>query len=101
MAEGHEIDLGTPGGSARHEHERRRTRREAETRKRHPYLGNLLLRVQSTPASEDDSDGGGHYFSGSGLFWFDLVRDDFLGAWFSGSSLSVKTESGLFVAEAR
>ncbi len=58
MAEGHEIDLGTPGGSARHEHERRRTRREAETRKRHPYLGNLLLRVQSTPASEAAWDTG-------------------------------------------
>lgn len=52
MAEGHEIDRGTPGGSARREHERRRARREAMTRERHPRLGNLLLRVQSAPANE-------------------------------------------------
>ena len=58
MAEGQEIDLGTPGGSARHEHERRRARREAETRERHPHLGNLLLRVQSAPASEAAWDTG-------------------------------------------
>ncbi|MCG8376735.1 MAG: NERD domain-containing protein, partial [Chlorobiales bacterium] len=52
MAEGREIDLGTPGGSARREHDRRRATREAATRERHPRLGNLLLRVQPAPASE-------------------------------------------------
>lgn len=58
MAEGQEIDLGTPGGSARREHERRRARREAKTRERHPRLGNLLLRTQSAPASETSWDTG-------------------------------------------
>lgn len=51
MAE-REIDLGTPGASARREYERRRKRREAATRERHPHLGNVLLRLQSPPASE-------------------------------------------------
>jgi hypothetical protein len=58
MEEGHEIDQGTPGGSARREHERRLARREAKTRERHPRLGNLLLRVQSAPASETAWDTG-------------------------------------------
>jgi hypothetical protein len=58
MEEGHEIDQGTPGGSARREHERRRARREAKTRERHPRLGNLLLRAQSAPASETAWDTG-------------------------------------------
>lgn len=52
MGDGREIDLGTPGGSARREHERRRAKREAATRERHPHLGNLLLRFQSAPTSE-------------------------------------------------
>lgn len=52
MTEGWEIDAGTPGGSARREHERRRARREAKAREHHPRLGSLLLRVQSAPASE-------------------------------------------------
>jgi Nuclease-related domain len=52
MAEGQEIDPGTAGGSARREHERRRAKREATTRERHPHLGNVLLRFQSAPASE-------------------------------------------------
>jgi Nuclease-related domain len=47
-----EIDLGTAGASARREHERRRAKREAATRERHPHIGNLLLRFQSSPASE-------------------------------------------------
>lgn len=47
-----EIDRGTPGASARREYERRRGKREAATRERHPRLGNLLLRLQSPPASE-------------------------------------------------
>ena len=52
MTEGWEIDAGTPGGSARREHERRRARREAKTREHHPHIGSPLLRVQSAPASE-------------------------------------------------
>jgi hypothetical protein len=51
MAE-HEIDPGTAGASARREHERRRERREAATRERHPHIGDFLLRLQSPPASE-------------------------------------------------
>jgi hypothetical protein len=52
MAKEREIDLGTPGASARREHERRRARREAKTRERHPRLGSLLVRVRSAPTSE-------------------------------------------------
>lgn len=52
MFEEQEIDLGTPGGSARQEYERRREKREAMTRERHPHIGDLLLRLQSPPASE-------------------------------------------------
>ncbi len=51
MAE-REIDLGTAGASARREYERRRRKREAVARERHPRIGNLLLRLQSPPASE-------------------------------------------------
>ena len=51
MAE-REIDLGTAGASARREYERRRGKREAATRERHPHIGNLLLRLQSPPAGE-------------------------------------------------
>lgn len=51
MAE-REIDLGAPGASARREYERRRRKREAATRERHPRIGNLLLRLKSPPASE-------------------------------------------------
>lgn len=58
MLDGHEIDPGTPGGSARREHERRRTRREAEVRERHPHIGNFLLRVQSAPTAEANWDTG-------------------------------------------
>ena len=58
MAIEHEIYPGTPGGSARQEHERRRGRREAKTRERHPHLGNLLLRAQSAPTSETAWDTG-------------------------------------------
>jgi Nuclease-related domain len=52
MTDGQEMNLGTPGGSARREHERRRARREARTHERHPHIGKLLLRAQSAPASE-------------------------------------------------
>ncbi|HET7443065.1 MAG TPA: nuclease-related domain-containing protein [Solirubrobacterales bacterium] len=58
MAEESEIDRGTPGGSARREHERRRAKREAKTRESHPRIGGLLLRAQSPPASERAWDSG-------------------------------------------
>jgi hypothetical protein len=58
MAEEREIDLGTPGGSARREYERRRARREAATRERHPHVGDLLLRFQSPPTNEAAWDTG-------------------------------------------
>jgi Nuclease-related domain len=47
-----ELDLGTPGAGARRQHERRRARREVETRERHPHIGNLLLRLGEPPAHE-------------------------------------------------
>jgi len=46
------MDLGTAGAGARREHERRRARREAATRKAHPHIGGLLFRVQDAPQSE-------------------------------------------------
>jgi hypothetical protein len=46
------LDLGTPGASARREHERRRSNREARTRQKHPRIGNLLLRVRDAPTHE-------------------------------------------------
>lgn len=52
MAEGTELDLGTPGGSTRREYERRRAKREANTRERRSRIGKLLQRPQSAPASE-------------------------------------------------
>jgi hypothetical protein len=58
MAEGPELDLGTPGGSARRESERLRAKREAATRERHPHLGGLMLRLQDAPASETSWDTG-------------------------------------------
>lgn len=58
MAEGPELDLGTPGGSARREYERRRAKREAAIRERHPRLGGLMLRLQDAPANETSWDTG-------------------------------------------
>lgn len=58
MAEESGIDLGTPGGSARREYERRRANREAKTRERHPRIGGLLLRARSAPVSERAWDTG-------------------------------------------
>jgi nuclease-like protein len=52
MEEEPDLDLGTPGASGRREHERRRERREDQTRKRHPRLGNLLLKLQDAPEHE-------------------------------------------------
>jgi hypothetical protein len=47
-----DLDLGTPGGGARRQHERRRARREAKTREEHPHLGGLLLKLQDEPQRE-------------------------------------------------
>jgi Nuclease-related domain len=58
MADGQEFDLGTPGGSARREYERRRQKREAATRERHPRLGGLVLKLQSAPTDETNWDSG-------------------------------------------
>lgn len=52
MADGPDFDLGVAGASGRREHERRRAKREAETRERHPHIGNLLLRIQAPPEHE-------------------------------------------------
>lgn len=46
-----EIDIGTPGGSARGEHNRRRERREQRIRSRHPKLGGLILSFTDDPQS--------------------------------------------------
>jgi hypothetical protein len=45
-------DHSTAGASARREHERRRARREAKVRARHPRLGGLLLALGEAPADE-------------------------------------------------
>ncbi len=47
-----DFDLGTAGASGRREYERRRAKREAETRERHPHIGNLLLKFQEAPEHE-------------------------------------------------
>jgi hypothetical protein len=43
------VDPGTPGASARREHERRKARREAKIRDRHPRLGGLVLALTDDP----------------------------------------------------
>ncbi len=45
-------DFGTAGAGARREYERRKARREARTRREHPCIGGLLLRLQAPPQSE-------------------------------------------------
>jgi hypothetical protein len=45
------IASGVPGASARREHERRRAKREAEVRAKHPHIGGLILALQSDPQS--------------------------------------------------
>jgi len=45
------IDPGVPGASARREHERRRAKREADVRAKHPRIGGLVLALQSDPQS--------------------------------------------------
>jgi hypothetical protein len=44
-----ELDLGAPGASARREYERRRAKREARTRAKHPRIGGLMLALQDEP----------------------------------------------------
>ncbi len=52
MAKEQDFDLGTAGASGRREYERRRDKREAEVRGRHPHIGNLMLKFQDAPESE-------------------------------------------------
>jgi len=52
MSDELDFDTGTAGASARREYERRKARREAEVRKRHPHAGNLLLRFRESPQHE-------------------------------------------------
>jgi hypothetical protein len=52
MDEKAEFDPGTPGAGARREYERRKAKREARTRERHPLLGGVILAVQTPPQSE-------------------------------------------------
>ncbi|HKZ15060.1 MAG TPA: nuclease-related domain-containing protein [Solirubrobacterales bacterium] len=47
-----DLDLGTAGAGARRQAERRKARREAETRAAHPHVGGLLLRFRDAPQSE-------------------------------------------------
>lgn len=53
-----QFDLGTAGASGRREYERRRARREANTRKAHPRIGGLLLRLRDQPQHEKAWDTG-------------------------------------------
>jgi hypothetical protein len=48
-----DLDPGTPGGSARREHERRLSNREQRVRERHPHIGGLLLALQDAPRHEE------------------------------------------------
>jgi hypothetical protein len=50
--EGEQPDGGTAGSSARHEHERRKAKREQEFRDGHPRTGKLRLRWQAAPGHE-------------------------------------------------
>jgi hypothetical protein len=45
------VEAGTPGASARREFERRRDKREARTRTKHPKLGGLILALSENPQS--------------------------------------------------
>jgi Nuclease-related domain len=47
-----ELDRGRPGASAAREHQRRKSNREARTRKAHPRIGRLLLALRGTPQHE-------------------------------------------------
>ncbi len=45
------VDSGSPGASARREFERRKAKREARTRAKHPKLGGLILALSDDPQS--------------------------------------------------
>jgi hypothetical protein len=46
------FDRGRPGASAGREHARRKDNREERTRKKHPWIGRLLLALREAPQSE-------------------------------------------------
>lgn len=46
------IDVGTPGASARREHERRRANREQRVRDKHPRVGGAVLALSGDPVHE-------------------------------------------------
>ena len=52
MTDRSDLDLGIAGASGRREYERRRAKREAKTRERHPHVGGLLLKLQDAPEHE-------------------------------------------------
>jgi hypothetical protein len=52
------LDRGSPGASARREHERRRRNREARTRARHRWIGAAILALSSPPQHERAWDAG-------------------------------------------
>jgi hypothetical protein len=52
------IDPGTPGASARREYERRKAKREARVRDKHPKLGGFILAVTDEPQSTTAWDTG-------------------------------------------
>jgi hypothetical protein len=54
-----ELDRGRPGASAAREHQRRKANREARTRRRHPWIGGLLLSFSGPPQHERAWDVGG------------------------------------------
>lgn len=47
-----QIEQGTPGASARREHERRRAKREQRVRERYPRLGTIILALSNEPTHE-------------------------------------------------
>lgn len=52
------IDAGVPGASARREFERRRARRDARTRAKHPKIGGLILAISDEPQPTKAWDSG-------------------------------------------
>lgn len=53
-----EVDSGSPGASARREFERRKAKREEQTRAKHPKLGGLILALSDDPQSTRAWDAG-------------------------------------------
>ena len=52
------VDTGSPGASARREFERRKAKREAQTRTKHPKLGGLIVALSDDPQSTKAWDTG-------------------------------------------